>query len=113
MPRRVLAECNTKGARVCIVEETFPAPASLGGRMVSVPTEGPDGCPEWVTVGRGLIAKRIREYLNETGRLPTRELLERFGEVMGKRLDDFIRDPRNHPWRPMGLREFEIMEAQA
>ena len=96
MAGSVLAEFDSYGARVCLV--------GTDGRMVSAPTEG---VPEWVTVGRGLMEARCREYEEETGHWPEMGLLERFSAEMRKRLDDFIRDPKGHPWRAVGLREFE------
>ena len=113
MAESVLAEINSYGARVCLVGEvtssvtcgdSFPSRGSLGGRMISAPTEG---VPEWVTVGQGLMAARCREYEQETGHWPDMGLLERFSAEMGRRLEEFIRDPKGHPWRAMGLREFE------
>ena len=58
-------------------------------------------------VGQELAMKRIREYREETGRMPSRELLEDFQEEMGRRLDAYIQEPLRHPFRPMGLRAFE------
>lgn len=97
MAEMVLAELDSYGARVCVV----------GGRMISAPTEG---VPEWVTVGQGLMAARCREYEQETGHWPDRGLLERFSAEMGRRLEEFIRDPKGKPWRAVGLREFEEEE---
>ncbi len=65
------------------------------------------GPPGWVRVGLELAEKRIREYLNETGHLPSRQLIETFQRVMGERLDAFIEDPRKHPFQTMGLKAFE------
>lgn len=96
----VLAEMDSFGARVCLV--------GTDGRMVSAPTK--DACPEWVKVGRGLMEARCREYEEETGHWPEMALLERFSAEMGKRLEAFIRDPKGHPWRAVGLREFEEEE---
>ena len=44
-----------------------------GGARVDVHREAPDGTrgkavPKWVSVGLGLMEKRIREYRDETGR---------------------------------------------
>ncbi|MBR3019589.1 MAG: hypothetical protein IKH57_21335 [Clostridia bacterium] len=84
-----------------------------GGARVEVHREAPDGTrgkavPKWVSVGLGLMEKRIREYRDETGRLPSQELLSAFQKEMGKRLDAYIKEPLKHPFRPMGLREFEL-----
>lgn len=83
-----------------------------GGATVEVHVEAPKGAkrqdvPAWVTVGLGLMEKRVREYLEETGRMPSRELLEDFQEEMGRRLDAYIQEPLRNPFRPMGLRAFE------
>ena len=88
-----------------------------GGATVEVHLEAPKGAkrqavPAWVTVGLGLMEKRIREYMDETGRLPSRELLEDFQKEMGRRLDAYIKEPLKHPFQPMGLREFEESEAK-
>lgn len=115
MAESVLAEINSFGARVCVVgtdgrmisaptKDACPSRGSLGGRMISAPTEG---VPEWVTVGQGLMAARCREYEQETGHWPDRGLLERFSAEMGRRLEEFIRDPKGKPWRAVGLRKFE------
>lgn len=93
----------SNGARVEIIRET---PKGGGGRILSAPTRG-QGVPAWVRVGQELAAKRIREYLEETGRMPGEKLLEDFQREMGKRLDAFILEPMRFPFRPMGLREFE------
>lgn len=104
MAEAILAEINSFGARVCLV--------GTDGRMVSAPTKdacpAKDACPEWVTVGQGLMEARCREYEEETGHWPEMGLLERFSAEMGKRLEEFIRDPKGHPWRAVGLREFEV-----
>lgn len=100
----VLAEINSYGARVCIVGEATSS-VTCGD---SFPSRGsPEGCPEWVKVGRGLMEARCREYEQETGHWPEMALLERFSAEMGKRLEAFIRDPKRHPWRAVGIREFE------
>ncbi|MBR3105853.1 MAG: hypothetical protein IKH30_01560 [Clostridia bacterium] len=95
-----VATYNSGGARVEILVEK-----EQGGRMLSAPDKGQ--APEWVRVAYGLAEKRIREYLEETGRMPGEKLLEDFQREMGKRLDDFIREPMRFPFRPMGLAEFE------
>lgn len=96
MAEMVLKELDSYGARVCVV--------GTDGRMISAPTEG---VPEWVKVGQGLMAARCREYEQETGHWPDRGLLERFSAEMGRRLEEFIRDPKGKPWKAVGLREFE------
>lgn len=83
-----------------------------GGARVEIILEAPKGAkrqdvPAWVTVGMGLMEKRVREYMDETGRLPSRELLEDFQKEMGRRLDLYIMEPMRHPFRPMGLKAFE------
>ena len=84
-----------------------------GGATVEIILEAPEnagnagGAPAWVRVGQELAMRRIREYLDETGRLPSRELLEDFQEEMEKRLDAYIQEPMKHPFRPMGLKAFE------
>ena len=102
MAAMVLKELNSYGARVCVVGGTSPAL-----RATSPDRGGVNGCPEWVTVGQGLMAARCREYEQETGHWPDRGLLERFSAEMGRRLEEFIRDPKGKPWRAVGLREFE------
>lgn len=96
----VLAEINSYGARVCIVGEV----TSSDPLTRATPSEG---VPGWVTVGRGLMAARCREYEQETGHWPDMGLLERFSAEMGRRLEEFIRDPKGKPWKAVGLREFE------
>ena len=98
-----VATYNSGGARVEII-----TPPPLPGTS---PDRG--GIPGWVTVGLGLMEQRIREYRDETGRLPGEELLSAFQREMGKRLDAYIKEPLKHPFRPMGLREFEESEAKA
>lgn len=98
-----VATYNSGGARV----EIFTPPA----QSATSPDRGgmtPQGqAPAWVRVGQELAMKRIREYREETGRMPSRELLEDFQEEMGRRLDAYIQEPLRHPFRPMGLRAFE------
>ena len=91
-------EYISNGARVEIV-----TPPPLRG-----PSPDRGGCvPAWVRVGQELAARRIREYLEETGRMPGEKLLEDFQREMGKRLDAYIMEPMKCPFRPMGLAEFE------
>lgn len=89
----VVAEYNSHGATVKIIldERAAPMPA----------------VPEWVGVGQTLMIRRCQEYREQTGRLPTRELLERFDAAMAERLQRFMREPRKHPFQPVSLREFE------
>lgn len=95
---RILAEYDCGGARVCIVaDERARAPE-------------PSACPAWVQVGRRLAGERIREYAEAVGHLPSPELLERFNAAMEQRLNEFIREPRKHPWTPLTLAEFEKEE---
>ena len=63
--------------------------------------------PGWVRVAGTLAERRIREYREETGHWPSRELLEEFQRVMGERLQRYIREPLKNPFQPMGLCEFE------
>ena len=95
---RILAEYDYGGARVCIVAE----------ERARTPESG--ACPAWVQVGRRLAGERIREYAESVGHLPSPDLLERFNTVMEERLNDFIREPRKHPWTPLTLAEFEKEE---
>ena len=89
-----VATYKSHGATVKIlIDEKAPAPEP--------------GPPAWVRVGLGIAEKRIREYLAETGHLPSRQLIDTFQRVMGERLEAFIEDPRKHPFQHMGLKAFE------
>ena len=90
----------SNGARVEIIREEPRA----GGYYPPLHGGQP---PAWVRVGQELAAKRIREYMEETGRMPGEKLLEDCQREMGKRLDAYIREPMKCPFKPMGLREFE------
>lgn len=94
-----VATYNSYGATVKII--TPPTQSATS------PDRGGKGVPAWVRVGQELAAKRIKEYLDATGRMPGEKLLEDFQREMGKRLDAYIREPMQFPFRPMGLREFE------
>lgn len=83
---------------------------SHGARVEILRGEERAAGPGWAQVGAGLAAKRIREYLTETGRMPTAALLERFQTEMGKRIQAFIDDPRGCPFQPMSLKAFEEEE---
>ena len=96
-----VATYDSGGARVEVHRE-----APEGGRILSAPTRG-QTVPGWVAVGLKLMEQRIREYRDETGRLPSQELLSAFQREMGKRLDAYIKEPLKHPFRPMGLKAFE------
>ena len=93
---RQIAEFDCHGARIVIVADEDAKPLE------------PGQVPEWVQVGTELRIRRMEEYKAETGHAPTRELIERFDRVMEERLNRFIENPRKYPWKPMGLREFEL-----
>lgn len=93
-----VATYNSYGARVEIYRDGPGTGPTIPGRP---------GTPGWVTVAQGLMEQRMREYLDATGRMPSRKLLEDFQREMRKRLDAYIQDPMKHPFRPMGLKEFE------
>jgi len=93
---RQIAEFDCHGARIVIVADEDAKPLE------------PGQVPEWVQVGTALRIRRMEEYKAETGHAPTRELIERFDRVMEERLNRFIENPRKYPWKPMGLRAFEL-----
>ncbi len=96
----VVAVYKSHGAKIYIVYDEHTTPLK------------PGEVPEWVKVGQELVIKRIREYRDQTGHLPTKELMERFQDVMGKRLDAFIEDPRKYPYKPLTLVQFEQEEEE-
>ena len=63
--------------------------------------------PEWVLVGRELMMKQCRAYQRETGREPSRALLEAFQQAGREAAERFIADPTGAPYRARTLLEFE------
>lgn len=63
--------------------------------------------PEWVRVGQELMLKACRAYQRETGRTPSRKLLEEFQREGRAAAERFILDPVGSPYHPMTLAEFE------
>lgn len=96
-----VATYDSGGARV---EVHKALSAAAGGTS----PRGGGKAPAWVRAGQEIMSRRIREYMEETGRLPSQELIADFQEEMGKRLNAYIEEPMKHPFRPMGLREFEL-----
>lgn len=63
--------------------------------------------PEWVLVGRELMMKQCRAYQAETGRTPSRALLEAFMRAGREALEHHLQDPSGIPYQAMTLAEFE------
>lgn len=99
-----VATYNSYGAIVKVIRN---APETPPPHSVASPLGGEAGVPAWVRVAQGLAANRIREYKNETGQLPSSQLLEDFQRVMGERLNAYIEEPMKHPFHPMTLKAFE------
>lgn len=97
-----VATYNSGGARVEVHREPSQSLRD------SSPRGGAKGAPGWVTAGLQIMAQRVREYLDETGRLPSETLMADFQREMGKRLDAYIREPMKHPFLPVSLRAFEV-----
>lgn len=91
--------------------ETAATYQARGAKVEMVLSDGEpkrsQGMPEWAAIGAGLAEKRMKEYLRETGRLPSTALLEAFQAEMQKRIAAYIAEPIRCPFQPMGLAEFE------
>lgn len=82
---------------------------ALGGRVLirDLGTAPADGVPRWVRVSVRIIAARCREYAEQTGHAPSRQLLEDFMRAGREALEEHLKDPLRVPFQPMTLLDYE------